>query len=892
MPGFRRLFRLPRDRRREVDVELRSHLEMKAAELQGAGLGPDAAEREAHRSFGDVDSIRRQCHGIQAELSTAGRRIAFFDALAQDIRFALRGLRKSPGFSALAIVTLALGIGANAAIFSVVNGLMLRPLPGIAAPHRLVDIIQGRERDDFVSVSYPIFEHLRNNSETLSDIAAFDVASIAIGGEGVPDVYFGLQVTGNYFSVIGAVPEAGRFFAPEESWYPRVEDAVVISDDLWERRYGRDRDVLGKTLLINGYPATLIGVAPRGFGGHVAAAKIDVYVPLGLPAPELHRDNLQRPRDSVLEVLGRLADGATPASATAEVQALANGFIRAEEGPEASYPLRVVLNGAIPGPVRDGAAAFFLILTVVVGLLLVITCVNVANMLLAKATQRSREVAVRLSMGASRRRLVRQLLTESLLLASLAAAAGGLLAVWISRLLMALQPPVLPFPGMRLELDFSPDARVLAYVVTVTGITTLAFGLVPALRATRPDLVAALKDAGAGGVSPGSRLRSVLVAGQMATTIVLLIGAGLFLQAIRSAQTIDTGFETANVHVGTFDLGLNGYSQAAASRFFDELVERAALLDGVEAASVAGKMPLAGASGSPMYVDGHVRPDGGEEFSLHYQSVSADYFRALRIPLHSGRTFADRDDAGAPTVAIVNQTLAERFWPGEPAAGKSFSLGQGQPVEVIGVVADARYHGLVEPTPYFAYFSHRQRPHNDMVLHLRVEPEAAMAPIWEGVVSIAGDLDPAVPMLAAAPLTEALEIFSFPQRLAAWITGVIGLFGLILGAIGTYGVTAYSVSRRSREIGVRIALGACLTDVRGMMLRQGLRAPAAGMLIGLGLAAGLTRFLGAFLVDVSPLDATTFATVVLLLGAVAVIATLAPARRAARVDPVVTLRSE
>jgi predicted permease len=891
MPGFGRVFGLLRERSREVDDELCSHVEMKAEELRRAGWDAGAAQREARRTFGDVDAIRRQCHGIQTEVAGARRRGAFVDALAQDLRFALRGLRANAGFSALAILTLALGIGANTAIFSIVNGLMLRPLPGIVAPHRLVDIVQGRDRDDFVSVSYPVFKHLRDHAETLSDVAAFDVASIAVGGEGVPDVYFGFQVTANYFAVLGAAPHAGRFFAPE-SWYPSVENAVVISDALWERRYGRDPAALGKTLLVNGYPVTLIGVAPPGFGGHVVVAKVDIWVPLGLPAPELHSDNLQRPRDGILELIGRLGDGATVAAATAEVQALADGFIAAEEGPGATYPLRVISNGALPGPVRGGATAFFVILTVVVALLLVITCVNVANMLLSRANERGREIAVRLSMGASRGRLVRQLLTESLLLATLAAGAGALMAAWIAHLLAAFQPPILPFPGMRLEPDFGLDARVLAYVVAVTGITTLAFGLVPALRATRPDLVTALKDAGAGGISPRSRLRGVLVAGQMATTLVLLIGSGLFLQAMRSTRTLDTGFAANEVHVATFDLGLNGYAAAAATRFFDDLTVRAAQLDGVEAAAVAGKLPLAGASGMPMYVDGHVRPDGGEELSLHYQSVSSDYFRTLRIPLLSGRTFTSRDGAGAPTVAIVNQTLAESFWPGEPAVGKRFRIGPEQPVEVIGVVADARYHGLVEATPYFAYFSFRQRPRNDMILHLLVGPGAAMAPTWQAVRSIVRELDPAVPMLSAAPLPEALAIHSFPQRLAAWITGVVGFFGLLLGATGIYGVTAHAVSRRSREIGVRIALGARLAHVRRMMVRQGMRAPAIGMLIGLGLAAWLTRFLGAFLVDVDPLDGPTFGAVVLLLGAVALAATLAPARRAARVDPVVTLRSD
>ena len=517
-------------------------------------------------------------------------------------------------------------------------------------------------------------------------------------------------------------------------------------------------------------------------------------------------------------------------------------------------------------------------------------------MLLSRAAERGKEIAVRLSLGASRGRVVRQLLTESLLLASIAAFGGILLTLWLTRLLMAFEPPILPFPGMRLEFDFGLDARVLAYTVFITVATAVVFGLTPALRATRPDLVPALKEGGGAARSRHARLRSVLVAGQMAATIVLLIGSGLFLRALQSAQNVETGWDATRVHVGTFDLELNGYDELETLFFYDQLVARAAAIPGVEAAALAGKLPLAGASSTSMWVEGQEPPEGVTAFSVHNQSVSADYFRALQIPLLQGRSLRETDTGDRPMVAVVNKTIADRFWPGG-AVGNRFYLGDFRsgarvPVEVVGVVADAKYHRPVEDPPFFAYFSFRQRPRHDLILHLRARPGADTSLLWGSVRAIVADLDPAVPLLDVAPLADALQIFWLAQRFAAWITAVVGFFGLLLGAVGTYGVTAYAVSRRSQEIGVRMALGARLSEVRRMMVRQGMVAPMLGMLVGLAIAAAATRLLEAFLVGVNPLDPVTFAGVGLLLASVALIATLAPARRASRVDPVVTLRSE
>jgi len=478
-------------------------------------------------------------------------------------------------------------------------------------------------------------------------------------------------------------------------------------------------------------------------------------------------------------------------------------------------------------------------------------------------------------------------------LACLGAAAGTLTAMWLAGLLTALQPPVLPFPGMRLHLDFGLDAHVLLYAVVVTALTTVAFGLVPALRATRPQLTASLKGGGTG-AARRSLARGVTVSAQMAITVVLLLAAGLFLRALRAAQSVDTGFRTDSVYVAGFDLSLNGYGAAEVERFYDDLLARAAELPGVRGVAVAGKLPLAGASSTSVEVPG--AQGSAEEaeygYSLHNQSVSADYFRVLDLPLLRGRALAPSDRADAPWVAVVNETMATRFWTVESAVGQRFVMFGDREVEVVGVVSDAKYHGLVEDPPLFAYFSFRQRPRTDMILHFEADDGAEVGTMWSALRDTVTDIDSDVPLLSAASLDDALSIYRLPQILAAWITAVAGFLGLTLGTVGIYGVTAYAASRRRHEIGVRVALGAAARDVRRMMMLQGLRAPLIGIVAGLLFAAWSTRLLGTFLVGVSPLDPLTFVVVAAVLAAAAALAALIPALRSARVDPVVTLKAD
>ncbi len=803
----------------------------------------------------------------------------------QDVRYGLRSLARRPGFALVVILTLALGIGANTAIFSVVNGLFLRPLPGIQHTDRLVEIHRNVEGQIF-DISYPVFTDLREQSNVLDDYAAVAFVPISLGGKGGAEVIGGMNVTGNYFDVLGAVPSAGRFFQPDESFYPAVANVAVISRSLLDRHFDGDEAVIGSTIHLNGVPVELIGVAAEGFSGHAVGLQVDLWVPVGVAIPGLRSSaELDSRESSVLESIGRLREGVTAAEAEAALTTLADRWNQEHLGAESgSYRMRVVEYSPVPGVVRGGFTIFFTILMVAMALVLTIACINVAGMLLSRGAERSREIAIRQSLGAGRVRLVRQLLTESMLLALLAAGVGTLLAHWATRLLLTLKPPV-PLPGIRLELDVGVDFRVLLFSLMLSTVTGILFGLAPALQLTRRDLVPALKGAGGSGGIGRSRVRRFLTAAQMAATLILLVGAGLFVRALNSAPLLDPGFDTRQVDTVAFDLQLNGYSTGAGDAFYNDLLERARSLPGVESAALARKLPLSGRSSYGALIAAGVEPPQGQAgFDVSHNVISSDYLRTLRIPLLEGRDFDLRDT----DVIIINDTLARRVWPGGRALGRRVEYA-GLELEVIGVAATVKYRNLGESPISFLYMPQSRFYNSEMTLHLRTAPGSRPIPEIRRIVR---ELDAGIPVLTAMALDDALEVHFLPQRLAAWVTAVVGLIGLGLGAIGIYGGMAYSASQRTREIGVRLALGAVPLQVARMMMRQGMVAPLLGIGIGLAGAVGVTRFLSSLLVGVSPLDPLTFAAVLVLLGLVAALANFLPARRAARLDPMRALRDE
>ena len=810
--------------------------------------------------------------------------------LWSDLRYGLRGLAGKPAFTLLAVLPLALGIAANTAIFSLVNALLLRPMVGVHDADSLVEIrpMQGHRLH---SLSYPDFLDFRDQSRTINDLAVWELATVSLSGSAdlggtEPEVMMAMIVSGNYFDVLGTRAPEGRFFLPDEAFHPGVPAVAVLSHGLWHRRFGGDSAVVGKSVGLNGVPTRIVGVAPAGFQGHAAPLAADVWLPIGMQAPGLPQaTSLSRRDDTSFDVVGRLRQGASPTTAAAELTALRS---RLHDGDE-KWTIGVEPFGHLPSDARGPAIGFFAVLMVVVGLVMTIVCVNVAGLLFARALGRSRELAVRLTLGAGRGRLVRQLLTEASLLFVAGAASGVLLARWATRMLMAFEPP-LP-PPIRVELDLALDHRVLAFTVTLTLVTGLISGLLPALRATRGDLAPALKQEARSGGPATSRWRGVLLAVQTAGTLILLVAAGLFLRSLSASRQIDPGFTVEGVRLVAVDLDVKGFDQQAGQAYLNTLLERVRSLPGTLAAGIAVKPPLAsGTRYGGVFPHGVEAPEGG--FRVDFNAVTAGYFDTVGIPLLAGREIAENDVAGAPYVAVVNETLARRFWPEHGAVGRRFSIGSGRwerVYEVVGVARDAKYHSLFEQTPLFAYVSTAQRNHSQAYLHWRA---ASGGPGFGEVRSLMRELDPAMPPVATMDLRESVELSLLPQRLAASVSGVLGVAGLLLAVVGLYGLTAYLVDRRRHEIGVRMALGAEGGDVLRWLLATGLKPPLVGGAVGLTVAALVGRLIQQFLPGLSALDPVTYAGVVAALGGVSFVAVVGPARRALRTQPMRVLREE
>jgi predicted permease len=815
------------------------------------------------------------------------------NTLWQDLRYGARMLLRNPGFTLIAVLTLSLGIGANTAIFSFVNSLFLRPL-AVTNPEQVMRLYAENSRGQkYDSFSYANYADLRDRSQTLQALAAHSYTDASVGlGAGAEDTS-GEVVTGNYFNLLGVNTVLGRTLLPEDDLTPGAHPVVVISHAFWQKRLGADKNAVGRTLYINGHPFTVVGVMQEGFKGTYQAFNAEFWAPMMMQGQV-------RPRGLSLDDRGwgwlggtaRLKAGVTLAQAQAELDRLANQL--REEYPKFNRSVtgfRFYPASALNERFREGASGMLKFFMAVVGLALLAACANVAGLLLARMTARRREVAVRQSLGATRGRLIRQLLTESLLLAFLGAVAGLLFAVWLADGLMALAPPDF--------MNFSPaqrlDARVLAFTLALSVLAGVLCGLFPTLRASRSNLGAALKEDGlatAGG-RHRSRLQQAFVATQVAVSLMLLVVAGLLLRSLKNSAAFDPGFKTDNLLLAQLDLRRHGYSQEQGRAFSRQLIERLRSLPGARAVTSAAIVPLGMGRETRGYrIPGHVSPSGDSFFSIANNNVGPDYLATMGIPILRGRDFDAHDEQpGARPVAIINETMARRFWPNADAVGQSIHPGgNSPPMEIIGVARDIKYHSLAEEPQLHVYTSAAQFYTSYQTIHLRTagDPKTLANSVRKEIER----LDPNVAITKLATFAELRQASLFPGRAMAIVSGLFGVLALLLAAVGVYGITSYTVGQRTREVGIRIALGAQRGDIFRLIVGQGVAISLIGAGAGLVASLALTQFLSSQLFGVGARDPLTFAAVALLLTLVASLACWIPARRAAKVDPMEALRSE
>jgi predicted permease len=819
------------------------------------------------------------------------------DLLLNDFRYALRRLRQTPGFAFIAVAIMALGIGANTAIFSIVNAVLFRPQP-FENPEELVEIYTtGKNSEIGATSSYPDYLDFREQKELFTDVVNYRLGMVNHAAGGASKLVLVEYVTASYFSVLGLRPQLGRAFDPAtESQIGAIEPVAIISHATWQRSFGGDPSIVGTTVRFNGRSVTVVGVGPEGYGGSWVGLSVDFWLPLAAgPLIEgVISDKLYERRGSrQFFVKARLRPGVTVETARAGMDVLANRL--AQEYPESNVGRKIQVFATEDVrfvPIVDQALTPVAgLLMAVVGLVLVIACSNLANLLMARASARQKEVAIRLAIGASRSQLVRQFLAESVLLALLGGVVGLLLAYWIVNLIMAFEPP-LPIP---VAFDFGLDERVLGFTLLLSVLTGILFGLAPSLKGSRPNLVPTLKDDAPtmGAIGRRFGLRNLLVVSQVAVSLLLLVGAGLFVRSLANAQRIDPGFETENAAIIATAVDVAGYGGEAGREFYRQFARRLEALPGVRSVALADKIPVGAAmSTRDIYVEGYELPPGQDELEVDYGVVSPEYFETLDVPILRGRGFDRRDSEAAPLVAIVSETMARRFWGSGEVIGRSFrDRGPDGPrVEIVGVARDTKVRTLGEdPRPYL-YLPFEQKYQALMYFVVRTAGDPAGMPEMARRELVA--VDPDIPLFEAKTMSDHLGLMLFAPRMGAALLSAFALLAVVLASLGLYGVVAYAVSRRTREVGIRVALGANRAQVVRMVVREGMMLVVAGLVSGLALAAVATRPMSNWLYGVGAGDPVTFGVAGALLAGVALLASYVPARRAAKVDPMVALRYE
>ena len=898
---FKRLTGFLEKRKRDVEfsVELESHLQLHIDDNLRAGMTAEAARRDALLKLGGVEQTK--------EYYRDQRGMPFLEALMQDLRYAVRTFGKNPGFTSVVVLTLALGIGANTAIFSLMNAVLLQSLP-VRNPGELV-VVQynepqsGRENEDF---SYPMYQALRDKNSVFAGIFCRSGVDFNASYAGQSEQARGEMVSGNYFEVLGVRPWIGRLFTQEDDHVPGANPVAVLSYGYWQTRFGGDASIIGKEILLDTKPMTVIGVTPPEFYGAQVAYNPQIRVPMMMttafkPVPA---NRLQNPRHRWLTIMARRRKGVTLPQAQASIDVLYHQVLEEElnglgsnvtaHDRERILSTRIIL--------QDGRKGFahlqaemgrpIILLFSVTGIVLLVACANIANLLLARSANRKKEVAVRLAIGAGPRRLIRQWLTESMLLALLGGAAGILFAVWVNAGLIRFMPA-----SLRVNLRVPMDTSVLAFSLLTSVATGLLFGLAPALQISRSSVTAAMQDR-VPLVSSESRtfsLRSALVFVQVALSLPLLIGAGLFLHSLQNLRGINLGFVKENVFLANLNPSLNGYTTEHIQTLYSDLLSRVRALPDVRAASLTSSSPISGSWDQlGVKVEGY-QPKQDENMSPNAALVSPGYFATLGIPFVAGRDFTEQDSANRGRVVIVNQTFAHYFFGNVYPIGKHMTTNDepGAPLdmEIVGLVEDAKYVSLNEKPRRHFYTPLAQEPRLfDMTLQVRTAGDSRqIADLIRGQVR---ELDPNLPMYATTTLQVQIDDSLTSERLMTWLSSAFGILATLLAALGLSGVVAFSVARRTQEIGIRVALGARRSDILRLILSQTTLPVVLGLAVGLASAFALSRLLGGMLYEVQPSDPLTYCAASLLLGGVAALAAYWPARRAARVDPVMALRFE
>jgi putative ABC transport system permease protein len=866
-------------RNNEIVEEFSQHLEDRYAELLSSGATNDAAYLAALAELDDRALLVQELRRVERQggpVDSESRRMNMIGDLRQDLRHGFRMLVKSPGFAAVAVLTLAFGIGGNTAIFSVVNAVLLQPLPYMNADE-LVTIYNTSGGEAKWPLSPMAYLNLKSRNSVFTDVAAFSnkgwPANLTGGGE--PERLQGFQVSANLFSLLGVAPQQGRGFLSEQD-RPGENRVVVLSHELWQRRFAANPQIVGQALALNGDSYTVVGVMPADFR---FLTKTDLWSPLGFTAADEHDPA------GYLEVIGRRKSGVSFKQAGAEVKTISSEFIN---NPNSEVSTRLGLPRAM---LTEEVRPMLLLLMAAVGFVLLIACVNIANLLLARGNVRRREMAIRATLGATGWRVVRQLLAESALLAFIGGGIGLLLANWAIQFLASGLPEYLANANSRVAL-LKIDATALAFTFALSLLTSILFGLVPALQLSRIDLNEALKE---GGRTTGSRnrLRSALVVAEVALAMVLLVGGGLMIKSFWRLAHVDLGYEPAGVLTAKIDPSGARYEEfAGVTAFYQELLERVRAIPGVRDAGIINSLNAS----FPFNIDEHPQLPPEQRRSAQINQVSADYFRALGIPLRAGRFFTDHDVKGAQPVVIIDESFAQSYFPGEDPIGKhingEFSRGAGNTSrQIVGVVGGAKYWTLShEPFPHM-YFSYLQENWRSMSLVVRAQPGDPMklaAPIRAEL----GAIDKYQPIHSFKPVEGTVSELVAPQRFTTLLLAGFAALAAGLAAIGIYGVMSYTVNQRTREIGVRMALGAGTGDVLKVIMRQGVILVMAGVTIGLAASFALTRLISDLLFGVEATDPTTLAAITVLLVVVALVASYIPARRAARVDPLLALRYE